>query len=252
MTLFKSPPATRLCRAGKILGDDRGVAAVEFAMILPVMLTIMFGMAAVTESTLVVHKVERVANSVANIVAAKVTGGTNSGQGGLTDVDVTDAFKAAEFLLSPLPAANLHIDIYEIQLSCTGMTGSGSSGNASFLYQAKVVWKAAQNGLNNLQCGVALAAGYDGPNALPGEYLTTPGGSSEAAWQGEKDRYIIVTHVRYDYTPPFGIGPFKWVSPQSSQIFRAGHSQNRSVFVPEHIQNKTTGSATTCPNMINP
>ncbi|GLI93748.1 hypothetical protein [Methylocystis echinoides] len=253
MTRGKATPVPapwRRCAVG-ILGDDRGIAAVEFALILPIMLLLMFGMSAVVETVLTVHKIERAANSVANVVASKVTGGATSGQGGLTDLDVSEAFKAAEFLLSPLPAADLHMDIYEIQLAYTGKTGSGATANANYNYQAKVVWKASQNGLNQLQCGVPLTAGSDGPNTLPGEYLRTVGGTSEAAWQGQKDRYIIVTHVRYDYTSSFGSGPFL-TRPRSWQFFRAGHSQNRSVAIPEHIQNKTSGAATTCPSMINP
>lgn len=226
------------------LKDERGIAAVEFALILPFLLTLMFGMAALTERMQETHRIELVADTIADLAAQKSSGGDAIGQAAITDADVAELFKAAEFLISPLPAANLHIDIYELRLSLTSkVVSNGGIVMLSYSYAPYVVWRANQNGLNYLQCSTLLSAGSDGPNSLASEYVNM------ATWDLSKARYIIVTHVRYDYTSPFGYGLFSWGTSATSTSFRAGHAQNRNTYSPAHIQNKTTGAAVTCPSM---
>jgi Flp pilus assembly protein TadG len=249
MSSYKIRPSPSARGGCSLLSDNRGMAAVEFALVLPVMLTIMFGMATLTEQLLAVHKIELAANSVADIVSTIDKGSSNFGQGAITSSDIDDAFKAARFLTSPLPVANLHVDIYEIELSYANMSGSGATRAAN--YQAKVVWKASDNGTQELSCGSQLSAGDDGPNSLPAVYLQTPSNTAGGV-EANKGRYIIVTHVQYEWTSPFGIGLFNWARTRSSTIFRAGHAQNRNMFIPEHILNQSGGRATTCTGMISP
>ena len=209
--------------------DDRGMAAVEFALIFPVMLSLMFGMASVTEQLQAVHKIELVANTLADLAAAKTTGGDGLGQAAITDDDLSDIFKAAEFLISPLPKDKLKIDIYQIMIS-----GTMSRKNR---YQANAIWRASQNGAALLACGANLKAGTDGnANEISGSLFGTDLG---------RERFLIVAHVSYDYTPPFGLGQFGWNSPTTTKIFRAGYAQVRNLWSLGLIQNKASG-ATTC------
>jgi Flp pilus assembly protein TadG len=238
--LAKSILFRAAARAVERLRDDRGIAAVEFALIFPLMLSFMFGMAAVTEQVQAVHKVELVANTLADLAASKTTGGDGLGQAAITDADLSDIFKAAEFLISPLPKDKLKLDIYQIAIS--GTTSRTSP------YQANVVWWANQNGAALLACADNLKAGTDGnPDEISGLLLAIPQNSTVAAG---RRRYLILTHVSYDYTPPFGLGQFRWSSPSTTRIFRAAYAQVRNLWGLGLIQDKAS-SATTCNYAVN-
>ncbi len=226
-------------RRFKRLGDDRGTAAVEFALVFPFMLTLMFGMATLTERMLATRKVELAANALADLAAAKTRGGDIPGQAAITDADVTELFNAAAFLLSPLPVANLHIDVYEVASQQTYTTTR--SGDMYITTPGprvvRLAWKASQNGLNYLQCDVDLSFGADGAaNTLPTEF------KSEFS---SYNTYMLVAHVSYDYTSSYGIGPFNWAKGSTSTIFRTGYARPRNVFNPAHIQDKAS-NATSC------
>jgi hypothetical protein len=187
---------------------------------------LMFGMASVTEQLQAVHKIELAANTLADLAASKTTGGDGLGQAAITDADLTDIFKAAEFLIDPLPKDKLKIDIYQV-----GITGTMSRTNP---YQANAIWRAGQNGAALLSCGANLKAGTDGnANEISGSFLGN---------DPDKDRYFIVAHVSYDYTPPFGLGQFRWNSPTTTKIFRAGYAQVRNLWGLGLIQNKASGA----------
>jgi Flp pilus assembly protein TadG len=206
-----------------LLRDDHGIAAVEFALIFPVALTLMFGMAAVSERIQATHKIERAANTIADLAAAKTTGGDGVGEAAITDSDLSDLFRAAEFLISPLPTNNLKIDVYHIIVMGT------SSRTAK--YTANVTWKASQNGLGLLSCS-PLSAGPEGaPDKIAGEYLANDTGSQ---------RYLIVAHVSYDYSSPFGPGLFNWGQSSTTRIFRSAYAQPRNLFGLGAIQNKAS------------
>lgn len=227
--------------AGKLgwLRNDRGTAAVEFALIFPVMLTLMFSMATVTERMLAIRKVENVANTLADLAAAKTKGGDVPGQAAITDADVTELFKAAEFLISPMPVANLHIDVYEVgsQKTFTYTNYGDSIAITPGPRKAKVAWKASQQGLNYLQCNVELGFGADGAaNTLPSELA-----NDFSEW----NKYVIVVHVSYDYTSMYGTGLFNWTKKSTSAIFRTAYARPRNVFSPAHIQDKAS-NATSC------
>jgi Flp pilus assembly protein TadG len=211
---FATSATAMIRRARERLRDDRGVAAVEFALIFPVMLTLMFGMASLTEQMVATQKIESVAHTLADLAAAKTGGGDEIGQPAITDSDVKDLFKAAELLISPLPASKLKIDIYQV-----GIFGTTSR---TTMYRALVMWKANQNGTNLLSCGVSLTAGDDGDtNKISGDYLANEAG---------KQRGLILAHVKYDYSSPFGLGPFNWGRSSTISIFRAGYASPRNLF----------------------
>lgn len=96
----------RLSMAGLIAGcrnDNRGVAAVEFALILPVMLVIFFGTFEVSMLLRAYLTSNRAAQIIANLVAqegSNVAGGTPTP---FSAADSTDFCKAAKLAMAPFP-----------------------------------------------------------------------------------------------------------------------------------------------------
>ena len=104
-----------LARLKRLRRDERGVSAVEFAMIAPVMILFYFGLAEVTQVMIAERKTVRTASAIGDILAQtaeiKVTGA-----GGIDDV-----FDMAETLMTPFPTSTqLKICVASITKSSTG------------------------------------------------------------------------------------------------------------------------------------
>lgn len=84
-------------RARAFLRDRRGVAAVEFAMIAPIMLLFYFGLAEFTQAMMAERKAIRTASAIGDLIAQNAEM-TPTGTGGITDV-----FSIAETLMKPFP-----------------------------------------------------------------------------------------------------------------------------------------------------
>lgn len=80
-----------------LLSDRRGVAAVEFALIAPIMLLFYFGLAEFTQAMIAERKAIRTASAIGDLVAQNDTIAP-TGAGGISDV-----FKIATTLMSPFP-----------------------------------------------------------------------------------------------------------------------------------------------------
>jgi Flp pilus assembly protein TadG len=107
----------------RFAADQRGVSAVEFALLLPLMLTMYFGTLEVTDAISADRQVTLVASTVANI-ASQYTQVSNS--------DVSNILGASAQVLAPFPAANATVTLTSVLID-----GSGN---------AKVDWSATLNG----------------------------------------------------------------------------------------------------------
>ena len=85
--------------------DKKGVAAVEFALILPVMLTLFFGVTEISQALSARAAVTNVAAVTADLVAQKsvMTGG-----------EISNVFSAAEAILYPFDTTAAHIKVSSI------------------------------------------------------------------------------------------------------------------------------------------
>lgn len=101
-----------------------GLAAVEFALLLPVMITIFFGIVETSLALICRTNVVNVASTISDLVAQKGT---------MTDSDITNVLNAANTILYPYPT-----NTAKIVISSLIDTGTPTSG--------KVVWSDAQNG----------------------------------------------------------------------------------------------------------
>lgn len=88
----------------RFTGDNRGVAAIEMAFIMPALLFVYFGLFDLTGLISLNRKVSYSSSVVADLVSQNKTTVTSS--------DITDYFNAVELVMSPTPVANVRVDVY--------------------------------------------------------------------------------------------------------------------------------------------
>ncbi len=115
--------AGRLPLLRRIVGDRRGVAAVEFAMILPVLLLLYLGGVEVSQAVSIYRKVTLTARSISDLVART----TN-----VTNAEMTNILNAAASVAAPYPLGNITVVVSSVNIDVNGV--------------AKIAWSDAYNG----------------------------------------------------------------------------------------------------------
>jgi Flp pilus assembly protein TadG len=95
----------------RLFRDKRGSAALEFALVAPIMLLLYFGMAEITQGLLANRRADHVASAVGDLVAQKAS---------LTEADVEDIFNISTALLRPMPTTKLAMRVTSISIDATG------------------------------------------------------------------------------------------------------------------------------------
>lgn len=99
-------------------GHDRGVAAIEFALIFPVMITMYMGAVDVSQVLTADRKITTLASTTADLVAQAET----------VDADeMADIYAAAAEIVAPFPSADLSIVVTSIELDENGDPSVGWS-----------------------------------------------------------------------------------------------------------------------------
>lgn len=216
--------------------DDRGIAAVEFALILPLMLMIYLGLVELSRGMRAAQKLDLVAHMLADLTAQKLDcpSGASScatGQAGLNETDISSIFSAANVIMAPLPTTNLKMTISEVNITSP----------AANTWQAQTVWSVSRNSGSKRPCQV-LTASNAAPVSLttmPSSYTTITNGVNPTTGP------IIVADVIYTYSPGLHFEFFKWGSPPTWTMQRTSYSPVRNTYVPSHIQYYMT-SGTNC------
>jgi Flp pilus assembly protein TadG len=147
--------------------DTRGIAAVEFAMLVPLMLMIFFGTIQISTAVAVDRKVSLTARTLSDLISqAPATGAVNT--------DFTNAFGITMAILSPYSNTPLKAIISQVYIDPTTLAGN-------------VVWSQASN---------ATAHRYKDPVSVPAALLPPPGGTTGS--------YLILSEVTYNYQPIVG------------------------------------------------
>lgn len=146
----------------RFFSDIRGVSAIEFALILPVQMLLLFGTVEIANILIADRKTASVASAIADLVAQAKT---------IDDAGVADVFTAAQAMMQPFDPANISIVIVSVTANGAGVT--------------TVAWSDAVN-------GTAKATGA--PYALP-PGLVAPNNSVivtevEYAYQSDLDHLI--------------------------------------------------------------
>jgi len=138
-------PIDRFRRNWRRLREDRsGFSAIEFALLLPIMLTIYFGIVELVQGVMADWQVAQVSSTVTNIVTQYTTISASA--------QMPDVLQASAQIMAPYPAATGGIVV-----SCIAIDGSGN---------ATVSWSQALNATpRTAGQTMSLPAGLAVPNS---------------------------------------------------------------------------------------
>lgn len=191
----------QLRRFKRIGRDKSGVAAVEFALILPFMLLLYLGTAELTYGLMANRKMTLVARTLSDLTAQ------TSATSGITDAEITSIFTAASAIMSPYDPAPLRMSISSIRFVPNSATPP--------VYTARTVWTAVYT-VGGVSKGTARPCGANAitqvANSVKPTSTTMPVGLYGPGT-------VIVADVSYLYTPPFSGAALAWSSTQGSINF---------------------------------
>jgi Flp pilus assembly protein TadG len=98
-----------------VLGDRAGVAAIEFAIALPVLCMMVFGVFEITQAVICYYKLVDAANSIADLI-----GQTTVSEGGVGNTDFDNFYTAGQMIMAPNSGAALQLDIASITYNSKG------------------------------------------------------------------------------------------------------------------------------------
>lgn len=98
-------------KLGGLAGDKRGVAAVEFAMLLPLMLSLYLGAVEVSQGIGADRKVTLTARTICDLVSQVSSIG---------NADMTNALNASAAVMAPFPTSNLKVTVSSVKIDATG------------------------------------------------------------------------------------------------------------------------------------
>ena len=96
----------------RLRSDNRGVSAVEFAMIAPVLITFYFGLAELTQAMMVERRTNHAIAAVGDLVTQ-----TSS----LTNAELDDIYTIAEAIMKPFPADGLQMRVTSVSQNGAGV-----------------------------------------------------------------------------------------------------------------------------------
>lgn len=141
----------------RLVRDRRALSAVEFALIMPIMVTLFIGGTEITQGITIKRKTTIATRTIADLVAQVPT---------INNSEMSAIFAATGAVLAPYPAAKLKLVISSIAVDQNG--------------NAKVVWSDASPGATarTRNASVTLPTGLNTPNTTliwaEAEYRYTP------------------------------------------------------------------------------
>jgi Flp pilus assembly protein TadG len=221
--------------------DESGLAAVEFAFVLTLMLAIYLGIVELSNGLSASRKIDLVAHAMSDLTG-QTTGG--SGEAAITDAGMQQIFLAGAALIAPLSATPLTITISEVLIT----------QNASGAYQAQVTWSVSYNGgtLRNGQ-GCTLNTYLNAADVPPVSAISMPTSFTNATLSPTLGP-VIVADVTYNYNLGLGNLVEQWLPTGAILMKRTSYSPVRNQYVNpnpgppallSHIQSPTTATSWT-------
>ena len=195
--------------------DQKGIVAVEFTLIVPIIITMYFGLATLSSAMMITRKINLISRSVADLVSQQPAG-TN-----LTDATLDQISAAAQAIFYPNDPTNLKILVSEVIIYNQG----GLKARPEFSVSI------GPTSINQRVCG-GLAQVANGSVFSVGSFpigLYTPGAYVEA-------------HVKYNWAPSFAtnIMPAGGLTLQAVNYMRPRQSAHFS-YVGNKASSKCTG-----------
>ena len=146
-----------------VLGDRAGVAAIEFAIALPVLCMLVFAVFEITQAIICYYKLVDAASSIADLI-----GQTTVAEGGVASAEFTSLYSAAQMVMSPNSGTPLELDIASITYNSSGAG-------------ATVAWQIQRGGASKLANGTLTSA---------------------ASTLGVASGSVIIVQATYSFTSP--------------------------------------------------
>ena len=153
--------------------NERAAAAVEFALILPFLITLYMGSIEASSLFTVDRRIEVIAGTTADLLAR-----WNPNEGAITKAIVTDYFTAAQGIITPYTTSGLKQVLSLVSVNAGGTT-------------IRVVWSCAYNG------GTALVANSN--------FVLESNMIRLATSNMSKAGFVIVAKASYSYRPVLGM-----------------------------------------------
>jgi Flp pilus assembly protein TadG len=132
---------------GRWKADTKGMAAIEFALIVPVMGVMFIGAVELSQVITVNRRVDQVSSATADLVARSDTQ--------ISQSDITDIMKAGSYLLLPYNQNPLTIVVRNISTSPTSATSAKQSWSCTFSGTGSALSCACSNSNFTLPTGLA-------------------------------------------------------------------------------------------------
>jgi Flp pilus assembly protein TadG len=157
------------CSVLKLVGDCNAVAAIEFALVVPIMLVMFFGTVEFSSAVAVDRKVTLIARTLSDLTSQSLS---------VADSDLTNFFTASNAIMTPYAAGQTQATLCELYVNPTTLA-------------VKVEWirSATFSSSGTVVLGTGLATNC--PIAIPSQLAV--GGT-----------YLIFSKVTYSYTPSVG------------------------------------------------
>lgn len=170
-------------RLARFRGNESGVAAIEFAFLLPVLILLFFGVVELAMALTCRADVANVASTTADLVAQEST---------ISGADMTNVFAAANAILYPNSIANATITVYSIVDKAQLPKASGTQSSGA------VAWSCQKTGNATAVTGpVTPPAGSNGGDMIAATNLDN-NGNPQYGGTGS----VIVATITYQYTSP--------------------------------------------------
>jgi Flp pilus assembly protein TadG len=207
--MMVSPIQKMSLRVRRLLNDRSGLAAVEFAMIFPMMVVMFFGVLELSSAIAVDRKATLVARTLSDLTSQMAS---------VANADLLSFGETAKAIITPYPVSPLTSSITEVYVdSVSGV--------------ARVQWS---KGLTIGPTGVVAIAPTNPHN--PGDVVVLP-----LTLVVAKGTYVIWSEVTYTYTPAIGYVVSKLGMPFNDAAF----TRPRTVLCVIY----PTGGSSTCPTL---
>ena len=98
-------------RLRRLIGDENGVSAIEFALLLPLMVSLYLGAVEMSQGIAADRKVTLTARSIGDLVSQVSS---------INNTDMTNALNAAGAVMAPYPLGNLKVTVSSVKIDANG------------------------------------------------------------------------------------------------------------------------------------
>jgi Flp pilus assembly protein TadG len=196
----------RLMRRKPLVPDRSGTVAVEFALLMPIMITLFIASMAITDVVLAYLKVNAAAQTVADLIAQQ--------QKTIADADVLDYGNAARGVMAPLPTAQTVAGVTTpiLKLSYASVVWANAapapSTNGSDTSDANGSWH-QEDGGPKLSNAAVIAAANTVCSATTTDLNGNPLTATADCPNGQS---VVIVQATYNYPMPFSFVPFQWLT----------------------------------------